>query len=96
MIFLGLSYQSSSAGNVDVSPVLSAIPFHGGGEESSVLIDTAVTADILAICVENHTVCSCDIDSNAVVTEAVGWVEIEDKHQSSSLEDNNLVTLMLQ
>lgn len=79
-----------------MSPVLSAIPFHWGGEEPGVLIDTAVTADILAICVENRAVCSCDIDSNTVVTEAVGWVEVEDKDQSSSLEDNNLVALVLQ
>lgn len=77
-------------------PVLSVVPFHRCSEESSVLIDAVVASDISVVRVENHTVCSWNLNSNTVVAEAVGGVEVEDEDQASSLEHDNLVTLMLQ
>lgn len=95
-MFDGVSYQGGSARNVHMCPVLPVVPFHGCCEEPCTLVDAVETTDILAVRVKDNSVCSSNVDADPVVAEAVGRVEVEDKHQAGTLKHDHLVVLVLQ
>lgn len=77
-------------------PVLPVVPFHSGRKEPCALVDAVESANILAVRVEDYSVCSSNIDANPVVAEAVGRVEVEDEYQAGTLKHDHLVVLVLQ
>lgn len=79
-----------------MSPVLPVVPFHGSSEESSVLVNSRMTSKFLRVAIQYDPVCASFFDSNSVITEAVGWVEVEDEHQAGTLKHNHLVSLVLE
>lgn len=50
----------------------------------------------LVVSAEYDPVSALLLNTNTVVSEAVGRVEVEDPQETSTLEDDDLVTLMLQ
>lgn len=44
------AYQGSPGRDVDLCPVLSSVPFHWRGKEARIHVNSAVTANFLAVC----------------------------------------------
>ena len=80
--------------NLDVIP--SAIPFEICCEESDAFVNSAPSTELRSVGVENRLVGSRLVDADAVVSVAVAGMEIEDEKQAGSLENDNLVGLVLQ
>lgn len=77
-------------------PVLPVVPFHSGRKEPGALVDAVESANILAVRVQDYSVCSSNVDADPVITEAVGRVEVEDEYQAGTLKYDDLVVLVLQ
>lgn len=90
------TYNSSSARDVHMSPVFSPIPLHGRCEEAGILIEPVVAAHFLCVTVEDNLVLSGHFNADAVVAEALVGMKVENKDESRSLKDNDLVAFMLQ
>ena len=76
--------------------VLAVVPREIRGEEASLGIETVEATVLLGIRVENDAVGARLLNTDAVVGEAVGVVEVEDEDQAGALKDNDLVALVLE
>lgn len=47
------------------------------------------------ICIQDHSVIPRHINSYAIVSEALSWVEVEDKQKLCSFKSHNFISLML-
>lgn len=79
-----------------MSKVSSSVPFEWSGKELGALVNSVQSSILLVVRAKNNLVLASNIDTNSVISKAVGGMEVEDKDQSSTLVDNDLVTLMLQ
>lgn len=105
--------KSSPRRDIHLEEVLATIPFHVGGEVFTRVVYTAVTTESLVIGVEDDVVLARLVDTHAVISERVGWVDwellaaakndvnvskltVEDKQQTGPLENNHLISLVLE
>lgn len=76
--------------------VLSVVPGEIGGEEAGALVNATQTAERWAVGVQDNAVSTSLLNTNTVVCEAVRRVEVEDPEKTGTLEDNDLVALILE
>ena len=76
--------------------VLSVVPGEIGGEEAGALVNATQTAERWAVGVQDNAVSTSLLNTNTVVCEAVRRVEVEDPAKTGTLEDNDLVALILE
>lgn len=76
--------------------VLSVVPGEIGGEEAGALVNATQTAERRAVGVQDNAVSTSLLNTNTVVCEAVRRVEVEDPEKTGTLEDNDLVALILE
>lgn len=77
-------------------PVLPVVPLQRCGEENTVSLDVIKAAKTFLVAGQHDTIFARLLNANAVVRERVGRVEVEDKHQTCPLEDDNLVYFVLE
>lgn len=90
------TYHGCAAGNINMGAVLPTVPFSRLGEEASALVNTIMSARLLGIRVQHNSVCPGHVDPNPVIAEALGRMEVEDEKAATSLEDDDLVSLVLE
>jgi hypothetical protein len=92
----GETYNRSPGRDVHLQEVLPIIPRKRRSEEPRILSDIAMATKRLAIRAEHDPICAFLLDTNAVVREAVGRMEVEDPQQARALKHNDLIALVLQ
>src|SRR5688500_11804684 len=91
-----LTHQSGSCRDINLSEILAIVPGKIIGEEAGILCVSAESAELGAIAVEDNAVDATLLDADAVVGIGVCGVEVEDPEQAGALEDEDLVSLVLQ
>lgn len=79
-----------------MGPVAAAIPLHWRCEESRGLVDPIVSAEFLAIAVQNNAIGPGSVNANAIITVALSGMEIEDEDGAGSFKHDYFVSLVLE
>lgn len=91
-----ITYDCRSCWQISLQGILAVIPFARLGEEASGGVHALKATEFLSIAVQNHSVRPCLLYADLVVCEAPFGMEVEDKEETGSLENDDLISLVLQ
>lgn len=91
-----MTHDGGSDGQIDLGEVFPTVPFKGGGEEACVLCIATEAAISGIVGVQNDSISPALLDSDAVVSETLSGVEVENPQQAGAFENNDFVRLVLQ
>lgn len=90
------THQSSPRRNINLNKIITPIPRQISGKEASLLDIPTQSSKSGIIGIKNNAIRARDINTDAIIREALRRVEIEDPQQARAFKDEDLVILILQ
>lgn len=95
-VWRGATYQSSPARNINLDEITPPIPCKVGREESRLLLVSPKPPKLSVVSIKHDPVRTGFLDTDSVISEGPGRMEIEDPEKTRALEDEDLVRFILQ
>jgi len=74
-------------------PILTTIPFQGGGREYHGSVNAIKSTKLLLVTRKNDLIVSCLLNPNAIIRKGLGGMEVKHKQETRSLKHYNLIDL---
>lgn len=95
VLWLSLEGERSAHEKSHLHEVLPAIPFHWVCEKLALQHNVIESSKASIITAEHNSILATILDTDTIISETLGGVEVEDEKQSRALVNDNLIGFVL-